>query len=225
MKTAFKYRFPRYKALPKGWSFSHDDVFSKRWENWKVNEVEGSYVTNYSYKACIFANEKDAEEYENEARKHYIVCEDGFADWSMPITYKQVEIDPETLRQDTGIEYKFKWTNPRGVEKEYTSTLWEHDIVEFESVIQACKPTLKGIGEIIWNHTRWEIKPLLFHKDIEAGFDEETIVKEGVSLGFKADDFLNNYIRKVYGTIFEFEHHKDIWMKNPEKDPFKDIIL
>ena len=225
MNIDLKYRFPRYKALPKGWSFNHDGYYSHRWENWKVNEVEGSYVTNYTYKTCTFKDKDDAKKYEEDARRHYIVCEDGCADWSMPILYKQVEIDPDTLRQDTGIEYRFKWSNPRGVEKEYTATLWEHDIVEFESVIQACKPSLKGIGEIVWNNNRWEIKPIIFHKDIDAGFDEETVVKNNVNLGFKAYDFLNNHIIKVYGTMFAWKHHKDIWMKNPEKDPFKDIRL
>ena len=219
-----KYRIPLYKALPKGWSFSHDGLFSERWENWKCRQVEGSYVTYYTYHPYIM-DDKGYEEYENSARKHFIHCEDGHADYNMPSHFHMVEIDPETLRQETGIEYEFDWTGTNGKTRKYKAILWEYDIVEFEAVIQACKPTLKGVGEIIWNNNRWEIKPLLFHKDEECGFYEETPVKGDVSLGFRVEDFVNNYVTKVYGTKFELEHHVDIWKNSPDKDPFRRLVL
>lgn len=201
MKTVFKYRFPRYKALPKGWGFRHDDAYSKRWENWKVYEVEGSYVTNYSYKACIFANEKD----ENEARKHYIVCEDGGADWNMPISYKQVEIDPETLRQETPYLYSEMWK-----EKPYLHNLWENDILSYH--FKNGSDSDEHYGIVIWKDCNFVVVDLKTRQAFSIGGNSEI----GVD--------------KVFGTKFEFIHRNDIYLKNPDKNPFpeeffKDIEL
>ena len=220
-----KYRFPIYKALPKDWEFSHDAPFSKRWKNWHVRVVEGSYVTYYTYHPYIFGDDKSREEFENEARRHFIYCEDGTADYNMPKSFHMVEIDPDTLCQDTGISYQFTWTPPhKHTSTVYTARLFEHDIVEFEIQVQPCRPPLKGVGEVVWKGAQWEIQPLVFHKDEETGFAEETPVPEKCSLHFRAYD-LNTRITKMYGTRFELEHHNDIWADDPDNDPFKDLAI
>lgn len=195
MNIDLKYRFPRYKALPKGWSFNHDGYYSHRWENWKANEVEGSYVTNYAYKACMFKDKDDAEKYEEDARRHYIVCEDGCADWSMPILYKQVEIDPETLRQQTPYTYVEILKG-----KPHICHLWENDMLTYH--FKDNRDSVDHYGIVVWKEHDFVVMDLMSMEMFMLG--ESSVIE----------------VDSILGTKFEFIHHEDIFKNSKKKDPF-----
>ena len=120
---------------------------AKRKDNGKW--VEGYYYkmseTTYCFK----------EDYERKpVPEHHYILQERMTDWGLPNQIVQIEIDPETLCQFTGLY-------DRNGKK-----IWENDIVEAWSqgsrAIGAVKQRVDGLWIMYpaWqNHEFWELKP------------------------------------------------------------------
>lgn len=121
----------------------------------KAKRVDnGEWVEGYYYKMsettyCL------KEDYERKlVPEHHYILQERMADWGLPNQMVQIEIDPETLCQFTGM------TDKNGVR------IWKNDIVEAWSQGSRAIGTVKQRVDGLWimspawqNHEFWELKP------------------------------------------------------------------
>lgn len=115
------FRKREYIALPVGWKEKYGTDKESEVPNYVKKNTRGTYFSYYDVVPCMFASKEDADEFDKEHLKHYLIRA-KFADWWMSTEPEMIEIDPDTLEEVkkeyilcAAIWYKDNTEAPRGM--------------------------------------------------------------------------------------------------------------
>ena len=115
------FRKREYIALPVGWKERYGTDKESEVPGYVKKNTRGTYFSYYDVVPCMFASKEDADEFDKEHLKHYLVRA-KFADWWMSTEPEMIEIDPDTLEEVkqeyvicAAIWYKDGTEAPRGL--------------------------------------------------------------------------------------------------------------
>ena len=97
------FRKREYIALPVGWKEKYGTDKESEVPNYVKKNTRGTYFSYYDVVPCMFASKEDADEFDKEHLKHYLIRA-KFADWWMSTEPEMIEIDPDTL-EEVKLEY------------------------------------------------------------------------------------------------------------------------
>ena len=92
------FRQREYVALPVGWKDKYGTDKESEVPNYVKKNTRGTYFSYYDVVPCMFASKEDADEFDKEHLKHYLIRA-KFADWWMSTEPEMIEIDPDTLEE------------------------------------------------------------------------------------------------------------------------------
>ena len=92
------FRKREYIALPVGWKEKYGTDKESEVPNYVKKNTRGTYFSYYDVVPCMFASKEDADEFDKEHLKHYLIRA-KFADWWMSTEPEMIEIDPDTLEE------------------------------------------------------------------------------------------------------------------------------
>jgi len=92
------FRKREYIALPVGWKERYGTDKESEVPGYVKKNTRGTYFSYYDVVPCMFASKEDADEFDKEHLKHYLVRA-KFADWWMSTEPEMIEIDPDTLEE------------------------------------------------------------------------------------------------------------------------------
>ena len=115
------FRKREYIALPVGWKEKYGTDKESEVPNYVKKNTRGVYFSCCDVVPCMFASKEDADEFDKEHLKHYLIRQ-KFADWWMSTEPEMIEIDPDTLEEVkreyilcAAIWYKDGTEAPRGM--------------------------------------------------------------------------------------------------------------
>lgn len=115
------FRKREYIALPVGWKEKYGTDKESEVPGYVKKNTRGTYFSYYDVVPCMFASKEDADEFDKEHLKHYLIRA-KFADWWMSTEPEMIEIDPDTLEEAkkeyilcAAIWYKDNTEAPRGM--------------------------------------------------------------------------------------------------------------
>ena len=92
------FRQREYIALPVGWKEKYGTDKESEVPNYVKKNTRGTYFSYYDVVPCMFASKEEADEFDKEHLKHYLIRA-KFADWWMSTEPEMIEIDPDTLEE------------------------------------------------------------------------------------------------------------------------------
>ena len=92
------FRKREYIALPVGWKERYGTDRESEVPGYVKKNTRGTYFSYYDVVPCMFASKEEADEFDKEHLKHYLIRA-KFADWWMPTEPEMIEIDPDTLEE------------------------------------------------------------------------------------------------------------------------------
>ena len=85
-------------ALPVGWKEKYGTDKESEVPGYVKKAYRGVYFNCYDVVPCIFKNKEEADQFDKEHLKHYLIRQ-KFADWWMSTEPEMIEIDPDTLEE------------------------------------------------------------------------------------------------------------------------------
>ena len=92
------FRQRKYIALPVGWKEKYGTDKESEVPGYVKKAYRGVYFSCYDIVPCIFKNKEEADQFDKEHLKHYLIRQ-KFADWWMSTEPEMIEIDPDTLEE------------------------------------------------------------------------------------------------------------------------------
>lgn len=92
------FRQREYIALPVGWKEKYGTDKESEVPNYVKKNTRGTYFSYYNVVPCMFSNKEEADKFDREHLKHYLIRA-KFADWWMSTEPEMIEIDPDTLEE------------------------------------------------------------------------------------------------------------------------------
>jgi hypothetical protein len=92
------FRQREYIALPIGWKEKYGTDKESEVPIYVKRNTRGTYFSYYDVVPCIFPNKEEADKFDKEHLKHYLIRA-KFADWWMSTEPEMIEIDPDTLEE------------------------------------------------------------------------------------------------------------------------------
>lgn len=97
------FRQRKYIALPVGWKEKYGTDKESEVPGYVKKAYRGVYFSCYDVVPCMFKNKEEADQFDKEHLKHYLIRQ-KFADWWMSTEPEMIEIDPDTL-EEIKLEY------------------------------------------------------------------------------------------------------------------------
>ena|GEM_PF-1619462 len=92
------FRQRKYNALPVGWKEKYGTDKESEVPGYVKKAYRGVYFSCYDVVPCMFKNKEEADQFDKEHLKHYLIRQ-KFADWWMSTEPEIIEIDPDTLEE------------------------------------------------------------------------------------------------------------------------------